>query len=84
MADVAKFRHGSFPQPYGKDKCFDGEGAMPFVQVVDVGEDMRLVQNIKIDKFDALPSSITEGLPRDIKFRQKRYSNILSFPKSEV
>lgn len=47
LGEVAKFRRGSFPQPYGKDEWYDGEGAMPFVQVVDVGEDMRLVQNTK-------------------------------------
>ncbi|WP_413375727.1 restriction endonuclease subunit S [Alkalihalobacillus sp. 1P02AB] len=47
LGEIAKFRRGSFPQPYGKDEWYDGEGAMPFVQVVDVGKDMRLVQNTK-------------------------------------
>jgi type I restriction enzyme S subunit len=41
-----------------------------------------------LDKFDALTSSITEGLPREIEFRQKQYeyyrNMLLSFPKSEV
>ncbi|MCC5016364.1 restriction endonuclease subunit S [Legionella sp. 31fI33] len=43
-----------------------------------------------LDKFDALTSSITEGLPREIELRQKQYEYyrdlLLSFPKpnSEV
>lgn len=39
------------------------------------------------DKFDALTSSITEGLPREIAMRQKQYEYyrdlLLSFPKPE-
>lgn len=193
LGEVAKFRRGSFPQPYGNAEWYDGEGAMPFVQVVDVGEDMQLVQNTKnkisklaqpksvfvkedtvivtlqgsigrvaitqydcyvdrtlaifesfqveihkkyfayqlqakfafekenargstiktitkaeftkfqipipplneqariisiLDKFNVLTSSITEGLSREIEFRQKQYeyyrTMLLSFPKSEV
>lgn len=41
-----------------------------------------------LDKFDALTSSITEGLPREIELRQKQYeyyrNMLLSFPKQEV
>ena len=41
-----------------------------------------------LDKFDALTSSITEGLPREIELRQKQYeyyrNMLLSFPKKEV
>lgn len=40
-----------------------------------------------LDKFDALTSSITEGLPREIELRQKQYAYyrdlLLSFPKPE-
>lgn len=36
LADIASFRRGSFPQPYGNSDWYDGEGSMPFVQVVDV------------------------------------------------
>jgi type I restriction enzyme S subunit len=40
-----------------------------------------------LDKFDALTSSITEGLPREIAFRQQQYEYyrdlLLSFPKTE-
>lgn len=41
-----------------------------------------------LDKFDALTSSITEGLPREIELRQKQYTYyrdlLLSFPKQEA
>jgi len=47
LGEVAIYRRGSFPQPYGEDKWYDGEGAMPFIQVVDVGDDMRLVKDTK-------------------------------------
>lgn len=47
LCDLADYRRGSFPQPYGKSEWYDGEGAMPFVQVADVGENMRLVENTK-------------------------------------
>jgi type I restriction enzyme S subunit len=38
-----------------------------------------------LDKFDALTTSLTEGLPREIELRQKQYEHyrdlLLSFPK---
>ena len=41
-----------------------------------------------LDKFDALTTSITEGLPREIQLREKQYEYyrdmLLNFPKSEV
>ena len=36
LEEVVSFRRGSFPQPYGNSEWYDGEGSMPFVQVVDV------------------------------------------------
>jgi type I restriction enzyme S subunit len=47
LGEVADYRRGSFPQPYGNREWYDGKKAMPFVQVVDVGENMRLVENTK-------------------------------------
>lgn len=47
LGEVAEYRRGSFPQPYGENRWYGGEGAMPFVQVADVGESMRLVENTK-------------------------------------
>lgn len=41
-----------------------------------------------LDKFDALTSSITQGLPREIELRQKQYEYyrdlLLSFPKPDA
>jgi predicted type I restriction-modification enzyme, S subunit len=36
LGKIAKFRRGSFPQPYGLAKWYGGSGAYPFVQVADV------------------------------------------------
>ncbi len=47
LGDIAEYRRGSFPQPYGNAEWYDGEGAMPFVQVADVAFDMKLVKNTK-------------------------------------
>jgi type I restriction enzyme, S subunit len=47
LGDVASYRRGSFPQPYGKSEWYDGEEAMPFVQVFDVSANMLLVKNTK-------------------------------------
>ena len=47
IGDISNYRRGSFPQPYGNPEWYDGDGAMPFVQVADIGEDMRLVEDTK-------------------------------------
>ena len=47
LSDCATFRRGSFPQPYGKAEWYDGIDSMPFVQVADVGNDMKLVDETK-------------------------------------
>ena len=47
LGEVAIYRRGSFPQPYGKSEWYDGNGAMPFVQVADVSDEMNLVEDTK-------------------------------------
>jgi len=47
LGEIANYRRGSFPQPYGERKWYDGEEAMPFVQVADVSSNMSLVENTK-------------------------------------
>lgn len=47
IGELSEFRRGSFPQPYGNSEWYDGEGAMPFVQVADIGNDMKLVEDTK-------------------------------------
>ena len=53
--------------------------------VKSLAEQSRIVAIL--DKFDALTSSIKEGLPREIELRQQQYEYyrdmLLSFPKSE-
>ena len=47
LGTFSKFRRGSFPQPYGLKKWYGGDGAKPFVQVVDVTKNLNLVGKTK-------------------------------------
>ncbi len=47
LLNIASFRRGSFPQPYGLPKWYDDENGMPFIQVFDVGEDFCLKPTTK-------------------------------------
>ena len=59
LGEISKYRRGSFPQPYGNKEWYDGEGAMPFVQVADIMDNMCLVPdtNRKIS-LKAQPKSV--------------------------
>ncbi len=64
LDDIATFRRGSFPQPYGLPEWYDEKNGMPFIQVFDVGEDFRLKNKTKtrISKLGAKKSVfISEG-----------------------
>ncbi|MCQ6659751.1 restriction endonuclease subunit S [Leuconostoc citreum] len=63
LGDHAKYRRGSFPQPYGNKEWYDGEGAMPFVQVVDVTNNLTLVENTK-QKISKLAQSKSVFVPK--------------------
>lgn len=56
------------------------------IPIPPISEQIRIVSIL--DKFDALTNSITEGLPREIAFRQQQYRYyrelLLSFPRTEV
>ena len=56
------------------------------IPVLPLAEQERIVTIL--DKFDALTTSLTEGLPREIELRQQQYEYyrdlLLSFPKPEV
>ena len=56
------------------------------VPVPSLDEQARIIA--LLDKFDALTTSITEGLPREIELRQKQYAYyrdlLLSFPPSQA
>lgn len=62
LGEHAKYRRGSFPQPYGNKEWYDGEGAMPFVQVVDVTNKLTLVENTK-QKISKLAQSKSVFVP---------------------
>lgn len=47
IKEVATYRRGSFPQPYGLAKWYDDISGMPFVQVVDVGKNKKLKAETK-------------------------------------
>ena len=47
LRQVARYRRGSFPQPYGLDKWYDDNDGFPFVQVYDVDDNMKLKPETK-------------------------------------
>ena len=47
LGESSLYRRGSFPQPYGNPEWYGGENAMPFVQVADVGNNMKLINSTK-------------------------------------
>ncbi len=59
LGEITKFRRGSFPQPYGLSKWYDQKDGLPFVQVFDVDDNMKLkaVTKNKISKL-AQPLSV--------------------------
>ncbi len=50
---VASYRRGSFPQPYGLPQWYDENNGMPFVQVFDVDDNMKLKPETKQKISDA-------------------------------
>lgn len=47
LGDIANFRRGSFPQPYGLRKWYDDKNGFPFVQVYDVDNNSKLKEVTK-------------------------------------
>ncbi len=47
LEEISEYRRGSFPQPYGLSGWYDDENGMPFIQVYDVDENLRLKPNTK-------------------------------------
>ncbi|MCS3599045.1 restriction endonuclease subunit S [Bacillus tropicus] len=48
LKDVANFIRGSFPQPYTNPDWYDAENGRPFVQVADIGFDLKLNKDTKL------------------------------------
>jgi type I restriction enzyme, S subunit len=47
LRNLAKYRRGSFPQPYGLSKWYDDVTGNPFIQVVDVDKNFKLKPETK-------------------------------------
>lgn len=63
LINIASFRRGSFPQPYGLPEWYDDENGMPFIQVFDVGEDFRLKPTTK-NKISDLAAKQSVFIPK--------------------
>ena len=64
LSEYSTYRRGSFPQPYGNKEWYGGDNAMPFVQVVDVLENLRLVADTK-QKISTLAQPMSVFVPSD-------------------
>ena len=62
LSEYSSYRRGSFPQPYGNKEWYGGNNAMPFVQVVDVLENLRLVADTK-QKISTLAQPMSVFVP---------------------
>lgn len=71
----------------GKISAINAKGFEKVIIPVPSPDEQARIVSI-LDKFNALTSSITEGLPREIELRQKQYeyyrNMLLSFPKEGV
>lgn len=63
LVKLAKFRRGSFPQPYGLPEWFD-ENGMPFIQVYDVDDNMLLKPQTK-SKISELAAKQSVFIPKE-------------------
>lgn len=63
LEELAQYRRGSFPQPYGREEWYDGYGAMPFVQVVDVTDQLALAEKTK-QKISRLAQPMSIFVPK--------------------
>jgi len=63
LINIAKFRRGSFPQPYGLPEWYDDFNGMPFIQVYDVGDNFRLKPKTK-SKISKLAAEQSVFIPK--------------------
>ncbi|OYU54411.1 MAG: type I restriction endonuclease subunit S [Chitinophagaceae bacterium BSSC1] len=63
LINIAKFRRGSFPQPYGLPEWYDDVNGMPFIQVYDVGNNFRLKPKTK-SKISKLAAEQSVFIPK--------------------
>ena len=59
LDELAKYRRGSFPQPYGSKEWYDEVNGSPFIQVYDIDYDLKLKEDTKSKISDkAKPMSV--------------------------
>lgn len=63
LINIAGFRRGSFPQPYGLPEWYDDINGMPFIQVYDVGDDFKLKPKTK-NKISKLGAEQSVFIPK--------------------
>lgn len=63
LEELALYRRGSFPQPYGLPEWYDEKNGMPFIQVFDVDDNMKLKQNTK-NKISELAAQQSVFIPK--------------------
>jgi len=63
LDQIAEFRRGSFPQPYGLDKWYDDISGFPFVQVFDVDNNYKLKPDTK-RKISAAARELSVFIPK--------------------
>ncbi|QRP95236.1 restriction endonuclease subunit S [Staphylococcus condimenti] len=66
LDDIANYRRGSFPQPYGNKEWYDEKNGEPFVQVVDVDKNMKLHDQTKQKISDLAKPKSVKGFKGDI------------------
>lgn len=63
LEKLALYRRGSFPQPYGLPEWYDEKKGMPFIQVFDVDDNMKLKPNTK-NKISELAAQQSVFIPK--------------------
>lgn len=63
LEKLALYRRGSFPQPYGLPEWYDEKNGMPFIQVFDVDDNMKLKSNTK-NKISELAAQQSVFIPK--------------------
>lgn len=64
LDQLAKYRRGSFPQPYGNTEWYDEINGSPFVQVYDIDYNLKLKEKTKVkisDKAKPMSVSVPKG-----------------------
>lgn len=63
LKQLARYRRGSFPQPYGSPEWYDEINGTPFIQVFDVDENFRLKPKTK-NKISTLATKQSVFIPK--------------------